>query len=248
VRRVGVIGCGNIGRPVVRALLRGQAGPHVLAAVLARGARQLDGFAIAADPAAFFAGEYDLIIEAGGPDAFRALVPPALERSEVWAVSPIPLADPAVELEIRRIVAATGHVLRIAPGALAGFDGIAAAMAAGLQRLEVFVDLAAGEGPERELLFEGTARQVAQRFPEGVNVAVAAALAGPGLDTTHVRVLQPPRGTRGRTMGFAVHSPAGVFEITSRPRVAPAEDAHAVAASLIAMLRGTTAGIAVLAS
>jgi aspartate dehydrogenase len=246
MRRVGVIGCGNIGRPVVRALLRGEAGPHVLGGVLARSARDLDGFAVTGDAAAFLDQAYDLVIEAGGPAAFRALVPAALERSEVWAVSPIPLADPAFENEVRRVAAATGHAFRIAPGALAGFDGIAAAMAAGLQRLEVFVDLAAGEGAERELLFEGTARQVAQRFPEGVNVAVAAALAGPGLDATHVRVLQPPRGTRGRTMGFTVRSPAGIVEVTSRPRVAPAEDAHAVAASLIAMLRGTTAGLAVL--
>jgi aspartate dehydrogenase len=245
--RVGLIGCGAIGRPVARALLRGEAGPHALAGVLARSARALDGFPVTADAGVFLAAPHDLVIEAGGPDAFRALVPAALRRSEVWAVSPIPLADPALERELRRISGATGHALRIAPGALAGFDGIAAAMAAGLERLDVFVDLAAGDGPEPELLFEGTARATALRFPEGVNVAVAAALAGPGLDATHVRVLRPPRGTRGRTMGFTVRSPAGIFEVTAKPRVAPAEDVHAVAASLIAMLRGTTAGIAVLA-
>jgi aspartate dehydrogenase len=95
------------------------------------------------------------------------------------------------------------------------------------------------------VLFEGTAREAALAIPEGVNVAVSAALAGPGLDATRVRVLRPPRGAAGRTMGFTVRSPAGVFEVTARPRVVPAEDVHAVAASLIAMLRGTTAGIAV---
>lgn len=243
--RVGVIGCGAIGRPVARAILRGAAGPHALAGVLARSARTLDGFPVTADPSAFLAEHYDLVIEAGGPAAFRALVPGALERSEVWAVSPMPLADPALEREIRRISAVTGHPLRIAPGALAGFDGIAAAMAAGLERLDVFVDLAPGDRPEAEVLFEGTARAAALGFSEGVNVAVAAALAGPGLDATHVRVMRPPRGARGRTMGFIVRSPAGVFEVTAKPRVVPAEDVHAVAASLIAMLRGITAGIAV---
>jgi aspartate dehydrogenase len=243
--RVGVIGCGAIGRPVARAILRGGAGPHALATVLARSARTLDGFPVTADAAEFLAAHCDLVIEAGGPDAFRTLVPAALERSEVWAVSPMPLADPALEREVRRISTATGHTLRIAPGALAGFDGIAAAMAAGLERLDVFVDLAPGDGSEPEVLFEGTARAAALGFPEGVNVAVASALAGPGLDATHVRVMRPPRGTRGRTMGFTVRSPAGVFEVMAKPRVAPAEDVHAVAASLIAMLRGTTAGIAV---
>ncbi len=151
----------------------------------------------------------DLIIEAGGPAAFRALVPAALERCEVWAVSSIPLADPVFERKIRGISASTGHALRIAPGALAAFDGIATAMAGGLESLDVFIDLGAGEASEPELLFEGTAREVGLRFPEGVNVVIAAALAGPGLDATHVRVMRPPRGSAGRRMGFTVRSRAG---------------------------------------
>jgi len=230
---------------VARALLAGRAGAHSLAAVLARSPRRLDGFEVTADAEAFLAGHYDLIVEAGGPAAFRALVPAALERSEVWAVSPIPLADPAVEREIRRIASSTGHALRIAPGALAAFDGIATAMAGGLEALDVFVDLGPGDAPTPELLFEGTAREVGLRFSEGVNVAIAAALAGPGLDATRVRVMRPPRGTIGRTMGFSVRSRAGVFELTARPRVVPAEDIHTVAASLVAMLRRESAGIVV---
>ena len=209
MRRAGLIGCGGIGRPVARALRAGTAGAHSLAAVLARSARRLDGFEVTADAQAFLAGGYDLIVEAGGPGAFRAIVPAALERCEVWAVSPIPLADPAVEREIRRIAASTGHALRIAPGALAAFDGIATAMAAGIEALDVFVDLGAGDATAPELLFEGTAREVGLRFSEGVNVAIAAALAGPGLDATRVRVMRPPRGTIGRTMGFSVRSRAG---------------------------------------
>ena len=67
-------------------------------------------------------------------------------------------------------------------------------MAAGLERLDVFIDLGAGEASAPELLFEGTARAVGLRFPEGVNVVIAAALAGPGLDATQVRVMRPPRG------------------------------------------------------
>jgi aspartate dehydrogenase len=244
-KRVGLIGCGSIGRPVARALRAGKAPAYSLAGVLARTARQLDGFPVTADPEAFLAGGYDLIIEAGGPHAFRALVPAALQRAEVWAVSPLPLGDIGLERELRRIAAATGHPLRIAPGALAGFDGLATAMAGGLERLDVFIDLGAGDNAEPELLFEGSARAVALRYPEGVNVVVAAALAGPGLDDTHVRVTRPPRGTVGRTMGFTVRSRAGVFEVTARPRVVPAEDVHTVAASLVAMLRREITGIVI---
>jgi len=245
MRRVGVIGCGAIGRPIARALLAGRAGPHSLTGVLARSARDLDGFPVTSDVDSFLAGAHDLVLEAAGPAAFRALVPAALERGEVWAVSPIPLADVNLETEIRRVAAHTGHVLRIVPGAFAAFDGIATAMAGGLERLDVFIDLAPGEGSEPELLFEGTARAVALRYPEGVNVVVAAALAGPGLDATYVRVMRPPRGAVGRTMGFTVRSRAGVFELMARPRVVPAEDIHTVAASVIAMLRRETTGIVI---
>src|SRR5215471_3526835 len=158
MKRVGLIGCGAIGRPVARALLAGAAGAHSLGAVLARSPRTLDGFEVTADVETFLAERNDLIVETGGPTAFRTLVPAALARCEVWAVSPIPLADPEFEQEVRQIAATTGHALRIAPGALAGFDGIATAIAGGLERLDVFVDLGAGETSERELLFEGTAR------------------------------------------------------------------------------------------
>src|SRR5262245_28063994 len=245
MKRVGLIGCGAIGRPVARALLAGKAGSHSLSAVLARAARELDGFPVTDDAGGFLAGGYDLIIEAGGPEAFRALVPAALARCEVWAVSPLPLADAVLEREIRAISTSTGHVLRIVPGALAAFDGIATAMAGGLERLDVFIDLGAGEASEPELLFEGTAREVGLRYPEGVNVVIAAALAGPGLDATHVRVMRPSRGSAGRTMGFTVRSRAGVFELMARPRVVRAEDVHTVAASLLAMLRRDHSGIVV---
>jgi len=46
MKRVGLIGCGAIGRPV--ALLAGAAGSHLRAAVLARSARRLDGFEVTA--------------------------------------------------------------------------------------------------------------------------------------------------------------------------------------------------------
>jgi len=67
IKRVGLIGCGAIGRPVARALLTGQAGPHSLTAVLARTPRELDGFPVTASADSFFGGGHDLIIEAGAP-------------------------------------------------------------------------------------------------------------------------------------------------------------------------------------
>jgi len=245
MRRVGLIGCGRIGRPVARALLRGAAGAHALTAVLGRSARAMDGFPVTDDPDAFFAGRPSLIVEAGGPDAFRRYAARALAGGDLLAVSPLPLADAALERELRAIARQTGHRLHIAPGAIGGLDALATAMAAGLERLETFVELGPTEGDAEELLFEGSVREAAQRFPDEINVAATVALAGPGFDATIVRVTRPPRGTKGRKMGFRVTSRAGGFEVLSRPRVSPAEDIHATAFSVIALLRGQVSGVRV---
>src|SRR2546428_7889640 len=101
MKRVGLIGCGAIGRPVARALLAGKAGSHSLAAVLARAPRDLDGFPVTDTADRFLAGGHDLIIEAGGPGGFRALEPAPLERREVWAGRSVPLAASLLDADIR---------------------------------------------------------------------------------------------------------------------------------------------------
>jgi hypothetical protein len=130
-----------------------------------------------------------------------------------WAVSPLPLADPVLEREIRGIAAAIGHALRIVPGRW-----------------------------RRSMASPPPWREASSGWRSS---SMSAALAGPGLDLTHVRVMRPPRGNAGRTMGFTECSHAGVFELMSRPRVVRAEDVHPVAASLIEMPRRETTGIVI---
>ncbi len=242
---MGLIGRGKIGRPIARALLRGQAGPHELCAVLGRSERDLDGVRVTSDPDEFYSSAPELIIEAGSPEAFRLHAARALTGCDLIAVSPLPLADRVLEQELRAIAMRTGHVLRVAPGAIGGLDAIATAMAGELERLDVFVDLAPADGPDQVLLFEGSVRDAAIRFPDEINVAVIAALAGPGMDATQVRITRPPKGTIGRSMGFRVTSKVGTFELISRPRIVPAEDIHTAAASVIALLREDRTGVVV---
>ena len=57
--------------------------------------------------------------------------------------------------------------------------------------------------------------------------------------------MRPPRGRSAARWDSRCARGQGVFELTAKPRVVPAEDIHTVAASLIAMLRRETAGIVV---
>ena len=99
-------------------------------------------------------------------------------------MSPIPLADPCSSTRCVASRRPRGTASAIATRPLGAFDGIATAMAAGLERLDVFIDLGAGEHPRPSSCSRAPARAVGLRFPEGVNVVIAAALAGPGLDAT----------------------------------------------------------------
>src|SRR5262249_58754391 len=96
MRRVGLIGCGAIGRPVARALLAGKAGTHSLAAVLARTPRELDGFPVTDSAEKFLAVAPQLIIEAGGPEAFPAYLPAAPEGGGGGAGRSIPPPHPGL--------------------------------------------------------------------------------------------------------------------------------------------------------
>ncbi len=83
----------------------------------------------------------------------------------------------------------------------------------------------------------GTGRNlilVARRYPNAVNVAVAAALAGPGLDATRIEVRHPGPVPRHR---LALHatSAAGHLRVAVEPELG--QGVHPVACSVIAALR-----------
>jgi aspartate dehydrogenase len=77
-------------------------------------------------------------------------------------------------------------------------------------------------------------REAAARFPDAVNVAVAAALSGPGLDAAHVRVRHPGPVPRHR-LALQAESAAGSLRVEVSPQLS--QGAHPVACNVIAALR-----------
>ena len=90
--------------------------------------------------------------------------------------------------------------------------------------------------PERGNSFTASVRDAAQRLPHGVNLAVAAALAGAGLDRTRVQVVADP-DPKHHAISVRAHSALGAFESRLEPVTDPSKDLHIVAASLVAALR-----------
>lgn len=254
-RRFGLIGRGRIGGAVIDAWRSGALPGWQLCAVLARGsrpaaavagARDGDTSALASAPEASDTGiplvddidallrsGCDLVVEAAGAQAFAAHACCVLAVCDLWAVSPTPLADPALQAAVDAAERRSGRRLRILSGAIAGLDGVAMICVDTDAQLHLEIDLPPDGGPPG-LVFRGTVREAALRFPDSVNVAVAAALAGPGLDRARIEVSRPAARERHR-LALRATSRYGSVEVAVDPRVAPG--VHPVAASIVAALR-----------
>nr|MBA3478142.1 DUF108 domain-containing protein [Lautropia sp.] len=171
--------------PVLQALHDGRLQGWTLTGVFARESRDLGVVRATADLEQFLGQSPDLILEAAGPAALASIGVRALSVADVWTVSGAALADDRLYRELDSAGSSSGHRLRLVPGALAGLDGVAMAFFDPHAKLRIDIDLRPGEGGTGRI-FSGTARQAAVQFPDGVNVAAAAALAGPGMDDTRV--------------------------------------------------------------
>ncbi len=232
-RRFALIGAGRIAQPVIAAWREGQLAGWQLDSVLSRQVRHLEGVHTTTDPAAFFGRAPDLIIDTAGPAALALHACAALARAELWTVSAVALADPAVLARVEAAARRSGHRLRLLHGAIAGLDGVAAACVDPGAVLQLHIDLPPGGGPPG-VIFRGTVREAARLFPDSVNVAVTVALAGAGLDATRIEVAHPDAATPQR-LALCVTSRYGRCAVEVSPRVGPG--LHPVAASIIAAMR-----------
>lgn len=232
-RRLGLIGCGRIATPIIETWLNGGLPGWTVTGVLARGVHSVGAVLSTDNTDAFFAEPYDLIVETAGPLALAAHGARALAVADVWTVSAAALADAPVFEALQAAGSQAGHRLRVLSGAIAGLDGVAMASVDPAAVLQLDIDLMPGDGP-RALVFSGTVRAAAARYPNSVNVAVAAALAGPGMDRTHVQVSHPGAGSRHQ-LALVATSRYGTVRASVEPLVGPG--VHPVAASLIAALR-----------
>ncbi len=211
--RVGLIGYGQIGRSLHRAIAEGLAGPDVeLAMVLvrdpSRGRELVAEVAVTDELERFLDSEIEIVVEVAGHAALRAYVQPVLESGRsLLTVSVGAFADHAFLESVEALASDVGQRVLIPSGAIGGLDMISAAALAPLQSVThttrkppaaFSAEQLAGAAvaAEAKLLFDGPAREGVGRFPENVNVAAAVSLAGIGLDRTRLRVFADPQVRR----------------------------------------------------
>lgn len=230
-RRLGLVGCGRIGAPVLAACRAGQLTGWEVCSVLVRADASRDAL-FTTELGSFIGTQPDLVVEVAGPAALASVGEAVLRCADLWTTSGAALADEALLLRLQAAGRSSGHRLRVLPGAIAGLDGVAAAAAAADATVRLDVELLPGPAAA-EQRFSGTVREAARRFPNAVNVAVAAALAGTGLDATHIEVRHPGPVPRNRLVLHA-RSAAGTLHVEVQPELG--SGVHPVACSVIAAL------------
>lgn len=203
--RIGLIGHGAIGR----AFCECAQGHAEVVAILTRQPRE--GLAVGVTSLeGLLAARPEVVVECAGQAALRSHGTALLGAGiDVIAASVGALADAAL-MEALLTARSGGARLVVPSGAVAGLDGLGAARHVGLSSVTYRQSAPttswsghpdAPEGLERpgaHLVFRGTARDAASRFPKNANVTAALALAGIGFDRTMVELYSDGSLTRNR--------------------------------------------------
>lgn len=214
-------------------------------------------------------GLADVIVECASAAAFAAVAEPALAAGRtVIALSAAGLVD---RMDLVDLARERGGRLRIATGALPGLETLRCADAAGLRAVSLTMQLPPADladepwlghrgiriergptGPDAArarlsagppvCVFNGTAREVVAALPRQASMAVAVALAGIGLDRTHVTIVADARA-HGLVHQLEIAAESVTFTLVSReePGDAAERDCRHAAASVVAALRALDA-------
>jgi aspartate dehydrogenase len=159
--------------------------------------------------------------------------------------------------ELRQTAARHGSQLVLSPGAVAGIDALSAASRLALSDVRHRIIKSptswgsALEERERAqgrvfVLFSGSARECAKRYPLNANVTVVSALSGVGLDATRVELVSDPQVKVNR---HEIHASGefGRLSITveNRPLAANPKSSELAALALVRLAENEGAGLVI---
>ncbi len=175
-----------------------------------------------------------LTIDAAGPGALRRWGERLLGEGDLWSVGAAALADPMLSAALEAAATPRGHTLRLFTGWAAGVSLVPRGTAG---TLHIRQD-APGLGPEPGIVFAGQLADAALRFPDHLNTATAAALAGPGIASTTIELRSSEAGGVHR---MTTEFRTAINTVRAETDFPPDPPVHPVAAALIAALESRRA-------
>lgn len=214
--RVGIIGCGTIGREIAKACekrLRKNVRLFAICDIDEKKACELNKSLESKVPILKvddLIEKVDLVIESASAHVSGEIVEKAIRsQKDLFIMS---IGGLLGKESLLRLAEETGIKVYLPSGAICGIDGLKAASigridsvtlttkkppkglkgAPYLKKSRVDLNKINGE----TLIFEGSARDAVENFPQNVNVCAALSLAGIGADKTRVRIITSPDYTR----------------------------------------------------
>jgi aspartate dehydrogenase len=218
MKRIGILGYGEIGSWIARRIVETENSSFKLAAICVRDRQRdlassadLNGARICTDMDEFLGDDLDAVVEAAGQAAVVQSARKILEHGcDLLMLSSGALANAALREQLSKTATANDVQIRIPSGALAGFRGLMALRQAGLTSVAytsvkpcrawagtpVAAELDLNSLTSARVIFEGNAAEAAFRFPANANLAAAVAIAGIGFEETRVTLLADPHTNR----------------------------------------------------
>ncbi len=199
--KIGILGYGYLGKSVYDAL----AGTGIeVARVYNRSAERMAGLpdSIATTKREEFmdaVASLDLVVELAHPDISRELGEAILQLANYMPCSVAALADDDLKTRLLQTAAAAGTRLMIPHGAVVGIDNLIEArdnwqaVSITFRKPAASLELQDESGEDETILFDGSVRDIAEKFPRNVNAMVACALATVGPDIARARMIMDRR-------------------------------------------------------
>jgi aspartate dehydrogenase len=199
----------------------------------------------------------DVILEAASREAVREWGEVALAAAKrVVLSSTSALADDDLRNNLIAAARRRGNYLVLSPGALAGLDALSAAGRLRLDEVCHRIVKPPKNWPgtsnqnapldlrDRVVLFSGSAREAAQRYPQNANVTVVTALAGIGLDRTRVELVSDPSAT-GNRHELHARGDFGLLDIAieNRPLSSNPKSSELAALALLRLAENESSGM-----
>jgi aspartate dehydrogenase len=271
VTGVGVIGIGALGHCIANLIAMGSIPGVELTAIAARASSQqrLEHLAetwhcrSTTQALELPSMGAEFVVEAAGVGAARQYTAELLRAgSDVVLMSTGALVDPDFVATIKTAAAAARRRVHLPSGAIAGLDGLLAAMESGVTEARIttrkhpdalrgapYLDAAAIDVDrlqQAEVVFRGNAREAIAGFPANVNVAVTVAMAVGDLERVRVEVVADPAAT-STVHRIEVTAPSGTIsvELSNRPSPDNPRSSWLAALSAVATIRRTVSSLQV---
>ncbi len=213
IKRIGIVGCGAIGGQLAHFIDSNFKDRARLTAVCDYFTEKAQALSKELNPhpevlpLESIPSHCDLLVEAANQETCRKLVPMALEKGcDIMTMSIGGLID--IYEKVFALARSKNANLYIPSGAIAGIDGLEAAMLGGVTSVKITTrkpmaaladapyvvekGLRFAEFTGDTVIFDGSARDAVKAFPLNINVAATLSFAGLGFDRTKVQVVTGP--------------------------------------------------------